>query len=255
MKKSKAANRCSERVDLYFRRKRNGTIPALLLIALVCVLYGLLEGGGGPLYFVAAAMLAVLAVWQFFYTRRAVVPGAEVDRWASRMIGELNIESRALNALPLDIDDFERAEKLYLAGYTTRPLRKVSPLLRVEAENAKGRSSHLLLSCFVLLEESMEVYTLLYSLLDGSEEVACRRWRYGQIGQVRLDHMQVACAVEPAGEEKRSGSFIALSIQAEGSRQRHSYALSEECMEAGQTLLHWIEKKTGEKERQDETKQ
>lgn len=257
MKKNKkgrraAGSRHSERTELYFRRKAGGTPIVLLIIAAVCTGYGLLEGGGGPLYFVAAAMLVGLAVWQLFYTKRTIVSGAEVDQWAAAVAKDLNMESRALNALPLDIDDFERAEKIYLTGYSTRPLHKVPPLLRADVQDARGRSCYLQLSCFVLLEESMEVYTLLYSLLDGAEETKHFCWHYGQIAQVAPDHAQAACPTAPAGEEKQNRDFPLLTIQAEGSRQRRSYAISEECMEAAQTLLHWIEQK---QERQVEAKQ
>lgn len=257
MKKSKkdrkaADRRHSERVELYFRRKAGGTPLVLLAIAAVCAAYGLLEGGGGSLYFVAAAMLLGLAVWQLVYTKRTMVSGAEVDQWAEAVEKDLNLERRALNELPMDIDDFEQAEKIYLSGYSTRPLNKVPPLLRADAQDTRGRSCYLQLSCFVLGEAAMEVYTLLYSLLDGAEETEHVSWRYEQLAQIKVDHAQAACPTAPDGEEKQNRDFPLLTLQGRNSRIRRSYAISKACTEAAQQLLQRIAEK---QERQVETGQ
>ena len=234
----------SERADLYFQRKyRRGTIPILLIGAVLAAAFAYynVKAGHGGMYYAVAAVLAGLAVWQFFYTRQAQVQGSEVDERARRVSREINLNKLALNATDMDIDDFETLDKIYLSGYTTLPIDKTAALLRADPEDSVGRSSHLQLSCFVIREEGVEAFSLVRSLLNQTQTQDSMTWRYDHIAQIRLEEISVPCAKESGGQETENRKFPVISIRSDNKRVRRTYAVDQACRARAEELVGMIQ--------------
>lgn len=229
-----------ERGELYFR-KRSGSTPYIFFAG--AILLGLYAyWGGGPLYYVVAALFAGIGVWQFFYTRSAGVTAAEVDERMEAMGTQIDLEVDALNASDMDYDEFMEAPKIRLYGYSGLSIGQEEAILRADQSDDTARSSHLMFTCFILGEETLEAYSTIRSLLGDEKTEEVMEWRYDQL-QAGLERVAAKCAMQPGGEQTETRKFPAVSIRCSNKRNNRLYTFCENCRPEAQELIRRIQEK------------
>ncbi len=249
-KKSTRERYTIERGELYFRKKAGGTPFIFFGGAILLGLYA--HWGGGPLHYAAAALFAALGVWQFFYVSRASVSAQEVDARVRSMLGELDLESDALNAGDMDYDAFTEAEKIILYGYAKLPIKDEEAMLRADEADNVGRSSHVQFTCFTLMEDTLQAYSVVKSLLSGEKAHTIMEWPYDRIQAVELEKLAVNGQIEPGSDKTQMRHLPAAVIRSSNKRESRSYAFCEDCRASAQELARKIREKQADaqKERQ-----
>lgn len=230
----------SERADLYFqRRNRRGTIPVYLAGAVIAALFALMNmrAGHSPVYFAVSAVLIGLAIWQFIYTRQAVVEASEVDDRFNKISEETQLLKYAATESEMYLETFEALEKYTLTGYTNRSIRDTAALLRADSSDDTGRSSHMQMSCLTFDKLSLLSFTIIRSLIEQKESQDQIIWPYTQISDVHIENLKLSCPLEPGGENTVKRVFPVIVIESRELEEKQSFAFSEQCRESAEQFV------------------
>ncbi len=245
----------SERAYLYFRRaNRRGTIPIYIAAAVICALFAYmnLKAGHSGIYFLVAVFFLGMAVWQFFYTKKADVKAEEVDARFEYIRRTTGLIKFAATDSEMYLEEYEALDKYILYGYTNESIRDTEAHLRADAGDNIARSTHMQMSCMALDKYSLISFSIVRSLIEQKESQDNTFWPYTQISGVSLEKTTHMCPTEPGGEkaEKRSLYYVKITSKELGLSQR--FAISDDCRTQAEEFVQILKtkanlKQTGEK--------
>ena len=241
----------SERAHLYFKRaNRRGTIPIYIAAAAICALFAYmnLRAGHSGIYFLVAAFFVGMAVWQFFYTKKADVKAEEVDARFEYIRRTTDLVKFAATDSEMYLEEYEALDKCILYGYTNEGIRDTEAHLRADISDNTARSTHMQMSCMAFDKYSLISFTIVRSLIEQKESQDNMFWPYTQISGVSLEKTMHMCPTEPGGDkaEKRSLYYVKISSKELGVSQK--FAFNEDCRTKAEEFVQILKAKTSLKQ-------
>lgn len=223
-----------ERIVLYFIKKVSTTTMFLFVMAILFAGVGYSRGTNNP-FFIIGVMMFVMWLWQLIRTLFTTVKGTEVDESVERFKSNTNLMKNAYDALNLDDDEVNNAERIQLDGYCCAPI-ETEPLFRWDEEEQRVRSSNYQLSCFFLDKGVLLTYTEVKSLVDTEFYENSHIWRFAGITDVAIEKIPCRCRTSSKRDgEKVEKEFDVLTITGENG-EKLSYAIGPNQMEIAEHI-------------------